>query len=131
MSILFSACTRPASRTVLETSRPTAPTAWVSIQSVTVTAGQGIYVRGESHLPAGECVQTDLQINGDTAQWWPRDVCIQPDGGLWELLVALGKNGAPDQLAADSHCTLRAWWPGQPQTVQANFPFTLQPISVP
>ena len=122
MAVLASACLRQASR---PSTLPTPSGPRVLVEQVRVVDSEGIYVTGQGTLPAGECIQTELRVNGEAASWWPADVCIQPDAGRWEILVPLGRNGAPADLSKDSQYEIRAWWPDQPEEVVSRFPFDL------
>jgi hypothetical protein len=99
----------------------------ISIHTVQVdSAGQpGIFTGGETTLPDGECIKTEL-IAGDTAlEWWPRDFCAQAQGGRWGLHIPQELNGTAVQLAPGVQYTLRAWWPGSPEETLARFTFDL------
>lgn len=129
LMICAAGCTRPASHapagvatTPAGTSTAAAPQ--VIIDQVQVSPGQGIYVQGSSTLPNGECVQTELLADQQPVAWWPRDTCIQIDGGQWEILAALGKNGAPEMLNPSSHYAIQAWWAKQPAQTATRLPFT-------
>jgi hypothetical protein len=126
--ILLSACTRLATPSLT-----TEEVARITIQSVRVMPNEGIYVTGTSTLPAGECLKTELLANHDSEVWWPRDLCIEmDDSGIWELLVALGRSGAPQQLEQGRQYEIRAWWPGNPEESMTRFNFDLDgPQSLP
>lgn len=114
-------CTRSASKA--NTVYATNPAPSINIDKVVVNENNGIYVTGRSTIPAGECVQTELLSNHTIVKWWPRDVCIQVDAGQWEILVALGQNGAPASLSKNVDYEIHAWWPKKPTQTSANFPF--------
>lgn len=126
LSVFFflsvSACTRSASQNPVQT--PTGSQESITVRQVQVIDGTGIYVTGQSTLADKECVQTELLVDQKPAAWWP-DVCIEVASGQWELLVGLGKNGAPAQLKAGSSYVLHAWWPKQPAQSSTHFPFDL------
>lgn len=130
-TLLLAACTRPASRAPAILATDQAPT--ITIDSVRVDQGEGIFVTGKSTLPEGKCLKTELLINRQATGWWPRDVCIEMDEtGQWELLVALGRNGAPAQMQPGQEYELHAWWPEKPDLVTTRFTFTpLEPTSSP
>jgi hypothetical protein len=85
---------------------------WIRISRVEVTADTGIYVSGATNLANNSCIQTELLADKKPVSWWPKDVCIQVEVGQWEILVSLGRRGAPAQLDPSSHYVLHAWWPG-------------------
>lgn len=119
----LTACTRSASKA--KTVTVTNPVPNINIDRVEVNDNNGIYVTGRSTIPAGECVQTELLSNHTIVKWWPRDVCIQIDAGKWEILVALGQNGAPANLPRNVDYEIHAWWPKNPTQISVNFPFDL------
>lgn len=128
-AILLAACSRPASQRPASLA-PTTGTAahsgpQVLIDQVQVEAGAGIYVQGHSTLADGECVKTELLDAQQPVAWWPKDVCVEVDAGQWELLAALGKDGAPETLNPAGHYTVHAWWPKQPQQSSTNFSIDL------
>lgn len=122
--VLLSACSRPASTQVLGS--PAAPGAAITIEQVQVTQGTGLRVNGASSLPAGDCFQTGVWINDELAGWWPADVCIEPDGGQWEMVIALGQGDTPAQLDPQSRYEVRAWLPDNPDQIVAHLAFTVE-----
>lgn len=122
-TLFASACSRPASQSPVVNTTERTPT--VTVDQVKVTQGSGVYVHGQSMLPVGDCVQTELLADNKPVIWWPRDVCIQEDAGQWEILVALGQNGAPAKLDPKVKYEIHAWWPSQPEKVSTRFPFDL------
>jgi len=117
---LLGACTRPASKSPAGNSLERSPV--ITVNQVQVTQGSGIYVIGHSSLPNDECLQTELLANNQAVDWWP-GVCITADSNQWEILVALGKNGAPEHLADNIDYEIHAWWPKKPEETSAHFPF--------
>lgn len=129
LGTILSACTRSVSVSPLAQPTLTAPpssSSLVKIDQVKVIDNKGIYISGHSNLPSGECIKTNLLADQKAVDWWPRDVCIQPDAGQWEMLVSLGRNGAPAQLDSKASYELQAWWPKQEKETQTRFPFDLQ-----
>jgi hypothetical protein len=124
VSGILTACTRSGSRAPFVYATDSAPR--IMIDKVRVNEGNGVYVSGRSTLPNGECVQTELLVDQQPASWWPRNVCIQIDSGQWEILVALGMNGAPAQLDPNAAYLIHAWWPTHPDTTFTRFPFDLK-----
>lgn len=124
LAVIFAAgCTRPASRPPVVYATDSAPR--IIIERVQVNEGSGIYITGRSTLPDGECLQTELLENQTVLEWWPRDVCVEIANGRWEFLAALGRDKAPERLDAGVEYEIHAWWPEQPETVSARFPFDL------
>lgn len=97
----------------------------IRIDSVQVTQGTGVYIHGITALPDGECIQTDLLADNQPESWWPRDVCIQVETGQWEILVPLGRRGAPSQLGDDIQYEIQAWYPKGGKETWVSFPFDL------
>src|SRR6266545_3898463 len=120
ISVLLSACNRPASRPAVIYATSSAPE--IAIDRVQINQGAGVYILGHSTLPDGECVNTELLSNHKTVDWWPRDVCVTIDSGHWEMLVALGRNGAPARLEPNIAYEIHAWWPKDPSKTSARFP---------
>ena len=122
-AILLTACTRPASQPAVVYATDNAPR--IIIERVQVSEGSGIYVHGRSTLPDGECVQSELFAGQEVLDWWPRDVCVEISASQWEILVPLGRGGAPQQLDPAAAYEVHAWWPEQPEEVTTRFPFDL------
>ena len=89
----------------------------VSIDSVTVTAGQEVVVRGHSTLPEGTCLGTELWANGELQDWWPGGICVPVEGGMWEMVVPLGRDQAPAELDVSAQYMLRAFQQDGPNVV--------------
>lgn len=123
-TVLLAACIPNATRAT--SSDVPAQTQRITVNSVRVDSGQGIYITGQSSLPKGACVQTELLADQKPQAWWPKDACIEPDDtGSWELLVGLGRNGAPQSLAAGVQYEIRAWWSKNETATSTRFPFDL------
>jgi hypothetical protein len=88
-----------------------------------VDAGQ-IVVSGQSALPEGTCILTELRAEGQAQNWWPADACATVQQGEWQITVALGQGGAPAELDRSSMYEVLAWPQGQPST-RLGFPFDL------
>jgi hypothetical protein len=86
----------------------------------------GVRLSGKASLPPSRCLQTGLWIDDQPASWWPKDVCIEPDGGQWEMVVALGQNETPAQLNPQAHYEIRAWQQDQPDLILARQPFQIE-----
>lgn len=122
-AVLITACTRPASvpSVVIATGSPPV----ITIEQVQVEQGNGVYVSGRSTLPDGECVKTELTADRKAVPWWPKDICVVVDAHQWEMLAALGHNGAPERLEPDIEYEIHAWWPKNPAATSTRFPFDL------
>jgi len=97
----------------------------ISITSVEVIQGSGIFVLGKAGLADGECIQTELVADNQPEPWWPRDTCIQVAAGQWEILVSLGRRGAPLELSRGVQYQIHAWWPKSAQETSIYFPFDM------
>ncbi len=122
-AVLLTTCTRPASTPPFVSTTSNAPR--VTVDQVQVNQGTGIYLSGRSTLPNGECIKTELLEDGKKANWWPVDACVTVDTGNWEMLVGLGRQGAPDHLNPGINYEIHAWWPKNPEQVTTRFPFDL------
>jgi hypothetical protein len=123
VAVFITACSRSASQAPFLSATPAGAT--IAIDRVQITQGTGVYIAGRSTIPGGECIRTELLADGKTVDWWPGDVCIEAGAGQWEMLVGLGRDGAPDQLAEGVQYEVHAWWPAQPEKVTTRFPFDL------
>lgn len=113
------ACPRPTGESPVAERR-------ISVQGVEVSAGS-VIIRGESVLPAGACVSTELWADGRLQSWWPVDACASSAEGMWELVVAVPEGEA---LRPGVSYMLRAFERGGPNTV-ATFPFDVDPPPTP
>ena len=115
----------PAVATEIETLTPALQemNSAVTIRGVGVDADQ-ISVSGTSTLPDGTCILTSLRTSGQVQGWWPADACATVQKGAWQIVVPLGKEGAPPQLDVSLLYEVHAWQRGQPST-DVMFPFDL------
>jgi hypothetical protein len=97
---------------------------FIRVSRVEITADTGIYIAGATNIANGSCIQTQLLADKQPVTWWPKDVCIQVESGQWEILVSLGRRGAPAQLDTSRHYTLHAWWPGDGGKTILDYPIT-------
>ena len=121
--VLLTGCTRAISTAPVVT--PTASVRHVSILRVRISPENGIFVSGTSNLPDGECVKTGLLSDGKAESWWPGDQCVQVASGKWEMLVPLGRRGAPATMDPESQYEMRALWAGDPDKVTDSVHFNL------
>jgi hypothetical protein len=120
---LLASCTLPASKPPVVYMTREAP--GITIDRVQVNQGAGIYVAGRSTLPDGECVQTELLADEKVLEWWPREVCVEIASRRWEILAALGRQGAPERLDPNAAYEIHAWNPKAPTNTSTRFPFDL------
>lgn len=120
---MLTACTRSLSRPPVALTP--GPSAAITIDQVQVNQGAGVYVTGHSTLPDGACVQTELLADQKVAEWWPREVCVEIDANQWEILAALGREGAPGRLDPKVAYQIHAWNPQDPSGTSTRFPFTV------
>ena len=89
----------------------------LTITGVQVVAGEQIVVRGESTLPDGTCLGSELWADGVPQPWWPGEDCIFVEDGTWQMVVPLGTGEAPATLDATAQYVLRAFQQGGPNIV--------------
>jgi hypothetical protein len=88
----------------------------ISIQSVYVSSTRIVF-SGQSSLPGGSCLQTQLLANGEPETWWPDEACATVDAdGAWQIAVELGAADAPTRLDPTLDYVLRAWCPDNPSS---------------
>lgn len=100
--------------------------AQITIRGVQVQEGAYIQVRGQSDLPEGACILTQLEQEGEGVSWWPDGSCATVNNGQWQLAVQLGETGAPQNLDAKPQYAVRAWYQDDPTVAAQPFPFDLQ-----
>jgi hypothetical protein len=96
------------------------PSGRIDIQGVEVTATQ-VLIRGESTLPDGTCLRTELWADGVLQTWWPADACATVRQGGWQLSVPLGTGRA---LQPGVQYVVRTYGPSGPKVIDT-FPFDL------
>jgi len=84
-------------------------------QGVKVEVGKEITFQGRGDLPADACIQSQLFVNDQPLEWWPKDDCGVLNGESWQIEVPLNKDGAPIALDATDFYKLHVWLKGQPQ----------------
>ena len=131
-AVLLTACSRQAARpafpTVTQTGEASIQSgeASITIETVEVTQAVGMRLSGTASLPPTGCLQTGLWIDDQPAGWWPAEVCIEPDAGQWEMVVALGQKETPAQLDPQAHYEIRAWLQNQPDQILASRSFQIE-----
>jgi hypothetical protein len=96
----------------------------IAICTVQAVPSGRLVLRGNSTLPEGTCLHTQLFVDGKGQPWWPTFARARVRGGTWQMVVPLGKGGAPDELDRALPYTLTAWKQGDP-SVQSVFHFDL------
>jgi hypothetical protein len=88
-----------------------------------------ITVWGETSLPDGACIQTELLVDDEAASWWPDTACAEVQDGGWELDVPLPPAGTPGATDPDEASpvmyVMHATAEGYPEIEAARFPFDL------
>jgi hypothetical protein len=75
----------------------------VTIERVEITSASGrITFSGQSTLPDGACLLSELLGNGKPLEWWPMEQCIQVAGGAWSVTVTLPPQGGKGALQANT-----------------------------
>jgi hypothetical protein len=88
----------------------------ISIQSVYVSSTRIVF-SGQSSLPEGGCLHTQLLADGEPETWWPDGACATVDAdGAWQIAVELSAADAPTRLDPTLDYVLRAWCPDNPSS---------------
>jgi|GEM_PF-2691433 len=87
---------------------PTPVAEWIVVDEARLVDGV-IRYGGESLLPEGACLQTQLFADGAPVMWWPINTCVPVTAGRWRIEVPLGVGDAPAALDPAALYTLRAW----------------------
>ena len=93
----------------LESQEGSVPQGSITVEGVQVTAGEQIAVQGQSTLPDGTCLGSELRADGELQTWWPGDTCVAVEGGAWQMVVSLGASGIPAQLDPSAEYVLRVF----------------------
>ncbi|MGC9332689.1 MAG: hypothetical protein ACP5JJ_00955, partial [Anaerolineae bacterium] len=101
-----------------------APQGDITIEGVQVTAGEEIVVYGQTTLPEGTCLGSELWDDGEPQAWWPGDECVAVEDGAWQMVVEMGAGDVPAELDPSAQYVLRAYQQGGPDIV-AVFVFDL------
>jgi hypothetical protein len=76
-----------------------------------------IVFSGQSSLPEGSCLHTQLLADREPVTWWPDETCATVDAdGAWEIAVELGAADAPTRSDPTLYYVLRAWCPDNPSS---------------
>jgi hypothetical protein len=106
------------------TVQPSTNTSRITIHGVQVATGRDIVVHGQSTLPDGTCLGSELWASGRLQAWWPGDVCVPVQDGAWQMSVQLGSGGAPAELDPSAQYMLRVYQQYGPDIVSV-FAFDL------
>ena len=101
-----------------------APQGNITIEGVQVTDGEQIAVHGQSTLPDGTCLGSELWAGGEPQAWWPGNTCVPVQNGAWQISVHLGSGEAPADLDPSAQYMLRVYQQNGPDIVSV-FPFDL------
>jgi hypothetical protein len=101
-----------------------APQGSITIEGVQVTAGEQVVVHGQSTLPGGTCLGSELWADGERQTWWPGDACVPVEGGTWQMTVRLGVGDVPSDLDRSAQYMLRVYQQNGPD-IAAVFAFDL------
>jgi hypothetical protein len=96
----------------------------ITIEGVQVTAGEQIVVHGQSTLPDGTCLGSELWADGELQAWWPSVICVPVHKGAWEMNVRLGSGEVPAVLDPSAQYMLRVYQQNGPDIVSV-FAFDL------
>lgn len=99
----------------------------ITIRRVHIQNRSDLGFQGESALPDGTCILTQLCEDDAPLAWWPADQCALVKDGRWEIQVRLSEaEGAPEELSETARYILRAWQRDDPAVEAQYFPFDLQ-----
>lgn len=103
----------------------------VIIESVQIDGHTGLLaLSGSTTLPDGDCILTELWSGGEPAPWWPAATCADLQGGVWQIQIRLGQDGAPPALDPEATHQVRAFQRNGPD-VQSQFVIDLSPPPTP
>lgn len=100
------------------------PSGSITIEGVQVTAGEKVTVHGQTTLPDGTCLGSELWADGELQEWWPGQICVPVQGGAWQIAVRLGAGRVPADLDPSAQYMLRVYQQGGADIV-AVFAFDL------
>ncbi|MBN1310425.1 MAG: hypothetical protein JXB30_03325 [Anaerolineae bacterium] len=85
---------------------------------------------GETTLPDGTCIQTQLLADDSPVTWWPLETCVEAHNGAWEISVPFGVNDAPGEMDSSAQYVLHVWAQDAPSST-AWFSFDLSGPPIP
>ena len=86
----------------------------ITIEGVQVTVGERIVVYGQSTLPDGTCLGSELWADGKLQAWWPGETCVPVQSGAWQMSIRLGSGEVPAELDPSAQYMLRVYQQGGP-----------------
>jgi hypothetical protein len=101
-----------------------APQGSITIKGVQVSAGEQVVVHGQSTLPTGTCLGSELWADGELQAWWPGGDCVAVENGAWQMVVLLGTDDILAELDPSAQYMLRVFQQNGPEIV-AVFAFDL------
>lgn len=101
------------------------PQGRIVVKSVEVVPLSHIEFEGQTTLPNGSCLLTQLSADETPETWWPADVCGVVESGQWHVRAQLGNDEAPQELSAEKQYALRVWQRGDPSVEAEPFWFDL------
>ena len=122
VALTLSACEQATTPTPVQSDREQARK--ITGESLRINSGRIVFT-GQSTLPDGTCLQTQLFANDSPVTWWPKDTCAVVQAGGWRLVVRLGAGGTPDELDPAFEYVLRVWQRDDPSVEMDIFPFDL------
>ena len=97
----------------------------IVVESVQVVPLSHVEFEGQTTLPDGACLLTQLSADDTPETWWPADVCAVVQSGQWHIRVQLGHNEAPQELSREKQYVLRVWERGSPSIEAEPFWFDI------
>jgi len=97
----------------------------IQVLDVVVEPGVKVELMGNTDLPEGNCVYTQLVQDSTAVAWWPVGKCFPVTPPDWVFSIPLGVEGAPQNLEPDAEYCIRVWWPGAPSVTFAEYHFNL------
>ena len=103
----------------------------IEVESVQVVPLSHIEFDGQSTLPDGACLVSQLDADGMPETWWPADACAVIERRQWHIRVQLGNHEVPQELSMEKQYVLRVWERGNPSIEAEPFWFDLSgpPVS--
>lgn len=105
------------SRLVFVPQEEAAPQGSITVKGVQVTDGEQIVVHGQSTLPDGTCLGSELWAGGELQPWWPGEVCVPVEAGTWQIVVPLGAGEVPAELDRSAQYMIRVFQQNGPNIV--------------
>ncbi len=94
-----------------------APEGRITIEEVQVTSSEQIVVHGQSTLPDGTCLGSELWAGGELQAWWPGETCVPVQDGTWKMVVWMGRDQVPPELDPSVQYMLRVFQQNGPDVV--------------